>query len=48
MATASSEAPTEATTLFSKRSRNSSRTVEVAPIVSGDRPSERQPRQSGW
>ena len=33
--------------LFSKRFRNSSRTVEVSPIVSGDRPSERQPFQSG-
>ena len=35
-------------TLFVKRLRNSSRTVEVSPIVSGDRPSERQPCQSGW
>ena len=33
--------------LFSKRLRNSSRTVEVSKIVSGDRPSERQPFQSG-
>ena len=47
MTTASSEAPTEAMTLFSKRLRNSSRTVEVSTIVSGDRPSERQPFQSG-
>ena len=35
-------------TLFSKRFRNSSRTVEISTIVSGDRPSERQPFQSGW
>ncbi len=47
MTTASSEAPIEAMTLFSKRFRNSSRTVEVSKIVSGDRPSERQPFQSG-
>ena len=33
--------------LFSKRRRNSSRTVDVSKIVSGDRPSERQPFQSG-
>jgi hypothetical protein len=31
-----------------KRLRNSSRTVEVRKIESGDRPSERQPFQSGW
>ncbi len=47
MTTASSEAPTEARMLFLKRCRNSSRTVEVSKIVSGDRPSERQPFQSG-
>ena len=47
MSTASTEAPIEAMTLFSKRFRNSSRTVEVSKIVSGDRPSERQPFQSG-
>ena len=47
MTTARSEAPTEAMMLFSKRLRNSSRTVEISPIVSGDRPSERQPFQSG-
>ncbi len=34
-------------TLFSKRLRNSSLTVEICPIVSGERPSERQPFQSG-
>ena len=33
--------------LLAKRLRNSSRTVEVRPMVSGDRPSERQPFQSG-
>ena len=47
MMTATSEAPTEARTLFSKRCRNSSRTVEVWKIVSGDRPRERQPFQEG-
>ncbi len=30
-----------------KRFRNSSRTVLSAPIVSGERPSERQPSQAG-
>ena len=44
---ASSEPPTEAIRLFMKRLRNSSRTVEVSKMVSGDRPSERQPFQSG-
>ena len=33
--------------LLRKRDRNSSRTVEVLPMVSGDRPSERQPSQVG-
>ncbi len=47
MTTASAEAPIEAMTLLAKRFTNSSRTVEVSPIVSGDRPSERQPLQSG-
>ena len=47
MTTARIDAPTEAMMLFSKRLRNSSRTVEVWSIVSGDRPSERQPFQSG-
>jgi hypothetical protein len=30
---------------FQKRFRNSARTVDSAKIVSGDRPSERQPSQ---
>jgi hypothetical protein len=47
MTIARPDPPSEAMTLFSKRFRNSSRTVEVRPIVSGDRPSERQPFQSG-
>ena len=47
MTTASSEAPTVATTLLPNRWVNSPRTVEVCPIVSGDRPSDRQPFQSG-
>ena len=42
------DAPTEVMTEFMKRLRNSSRTVEVRKIESGDRPSERQPFQSGW
>jgi hypothetical protein len=42
------DAPTEVMTEFMKRLRNSSRTVEVWKIESGDRPSERQPFQSGW
>jgi hypothetical protein len=42
------DAPTEVITEFMKRLRNSSRTVEVWKIESGDRPSERQPFQSGW
>ena len=33
---------------FLKRVRNWSRTVLAAPMVSGDRPSERQPSQAGW
>jgi hypothetical protein len=33
--------------LLAKRLRNSSRTVEVWKMVSGDSPSERQPFQSG-
>ena len=48
MTIASADAPSEVTPEFMKRFRNSSRTVDVPPIVSGDRPSERQPRQSGW
>ena len=47
MTMASSEPPSEAMMLLPKRWRNSSRTVETPPIVSGDRPSERQPFQSG-
>jgi hypothetical protein len=47
MMTASAEALSEAMTLLVNRFRNSSRTVEVSQIVSGDRPSERQPFQSG-
>ena len=45
--TASSEAPTEVMMLFSKRLMNSVRGVEISNIVSGDRPSERQPFQFG-
>ena len=48
MITASSAAPTDTNTLFLNRSRNSSRTVEISPIVSGESPSDRQPFQSGW
>ena len=33
--------------LLTKRVRNSSRTVDVLKMVSGDRPSERQPFQVG-
>ena len=47
MTIASPEPPTDISTLFQKRFRNSSRTVETAAIVSGERPSERQPFQSG-
>src|SRR5215475_5631324 len=46
--TARSDPPTDIRMLFSNRLMNSSRTVEVWKIVSGDRPSERQPFQSGW
>ena len=48
--TASSEAQSDDDRReFLKRFRNSSRTVlEISPMVSGDSPSERQPRQSGW
>ena len=48
MMTAKPDAPMEASTLFMKRLTNSSRTVEVCQMVSGDRPSERHPFQSGW
>ncbi len=47
MMTAKPEAPIEASMLFMKRLTNSSRTVEVCQMVSGERPSERQPFQSG-
>ena len=45
--TARNDALAEVTTLLAKRFTNSSRTVEVRTMVSGDRPSERQPRRSG-
>ncbi len=48
MLTASSAAPTDTSTLFLNRKKNSSRTVEIWPIVSGERPSDRHPFQSGW
>ena len=39
------EAPTEAMTLFDSRFRNSSRTVEILKIVSGERPRFGMPRR---
>src|SRR6516162_7277118 len=47
MMTATREAPMEARMLFSKRWMNSSRTVEISPMVSGERPRERHPFQEG-
>jgi hypothetical protein len=47
MMTASADALSEAMMLFSKRFRNSSRAVDISLIVSGDRPTDRQPFQSG-
>src|ERR1700760_604661 len=47
IATARAEAPSDAMALFTKRFRNSSRTVDSAKIVSGDSPSDCQPFQFG-
>ena len=44
---ASTDAPTDVIMLFANRLPNSAREVDVPNIVSGDRPSERQPFQSG-
>ena len=48
MTIARDDAASEVMALLVKRFTNSSRTVETWPIVSGERPSERQPRQLGW
>ena len=47
MTIAKADAPTEQMTLLTNLLRNSSRTFEVAKIVSGDRPSDCQPFQLG-
>ena len=44
---ASADAPIEQMTLLMNFFRNSSRTFEVAKIVSGDRPSDCHPFQAG-
>ncbi len=46
--TARNEAETETMAEFKKRAKNWSRTVLSAPMVSGDRPSDRQPSHCGW
>lgn len=45
--TASVDDTTDVIVELKKRLRNSARTVLSEPIVSGDRPSERQPSQAG-
>ena len=46
--TASAEAVTDTMAEFTKRVMNWSRTVLSTPMVSGDRPSDRQPSHAGW